>query len=727
MIAQMILGACCRCFILRNKKGVLLFIVSLFPLILVGNEIDQGGSGGAKKALLLDRSLPVLLDYSMPAMNKDKDEEERITLLLKDGISKKSVFIQLKESGKNSGNFEGSFSISWSESGAVSPEVYLPPQKILSQSAGKDKVSKMVQEGALLRKPYFLRKDQTGRQRLSVFNAKKDAMAAFNQFKAGVGKAVQVAAKASGTGSSAAKVPALTAAEELALEQARLKKLAIAQEELRLRLEAEEKEKQEARLLAEKRLSEEERRQRLAKAKELAAKALGFYQAENFVQAEVLFQESLTLDPSNRSYYFQYGVSLYRNDKFNEALVALNLAQGEGVNNLEREYFKALSLMKLNDYDEALKYFLSIKNQNDAQMSPAASFFAGIIYFSKEDWKSSRSQFEYTLDNSQDPKMDEQAEMYIEQIIAMEQLESKRKNPFTLDVTAGLSYDSNVLLVSDSSSSSASATDKAGLRGLLVLGLDYRLLFTDKNEVTLDFGYIDMYTVNSSLKPEATLQNSDPQMISFKVPWKIKTNLYQKPYQVTFALGLETLNLNADASGARELILSSNLLSIEQVYFAKEDYMATLNFEFRQDDSKLSGDSGVNSDATKISLSHASTWFLDAKKQRAYLGGLGLSSNNAKGDNEKFTKVDLSFGYLTPFYYETNFVSQLALSSSQYPSHTEKRADTNTALNLAFSKSLAERLTGSLALNYTLNASNVEASSYNKYSLTFVTSWGVDF
>jgi tetratricopeptide (TPR) repeat protein len=510
---------------------------------------------------------------------------------------------------------------------------------------------------------------------------------------------------------------------ELELEQAKLAKIAKEQELLRIKIEEEAKLKQEELLKAQAALAEKDRAARKAEAKASADQAMTLFKSEKYLEASEKFKKSIELDPANNTYYFQYGVSLFKIEKFNDALVAFDIAADYATDKTELNFYKGLCHMKIKDYTNALTDFIPVSNSDNKVMGPSASFFIGIIFFSQARYQDAKKYFEKTVDTSDDPRMSDQADNYIEQIANIEQFEDKRKHPFTGSLTTGLMYDSNI---SNLSTEAAKAvTDKAGLRALLTAGLDYRIIFNELWENSFSVSYTDMYTNTTSLKPSATLQKADPQMLQYKLPLKLKTKAFSVPYQVTLTPGYDTLNLNTDADSAREPIQKSSYVALDQTFVVSKDYISTIGLELRNDDSLIVDDDV--SDATKTSITNSNILFQDAKKTQAILANWGYSINNAKGDEKKTNKLDLSLGYLMPYLKKDSFVSQIAYSNTNYNKSAASRKDSGITLLASYSHFISDPLKAALALSYNINNSNVDTSKYNKLSLTTTISWSDEF
>src|SRR6218665_2265265 len=96
-----------------------------------------------------------------------------------------------------------------------------------------------------------------------------------------------------------------------------------------------------------------ERSARKNRAQKLADEAMALYKAEKFADAEKKFAEATQLDPDNQAYYFQYAVTLFKQEKYERSLVLLDLARGSGVKESERAYFVGLNHLKMKEYNAA--------------------------------------------------------------------------------------------------------------------------------------------------------------------------------------------------------------------------------------------------------------------------------------------------------------------------------------------------------------------------------------
>ncbi|MEY4617088.1 MAG: hypothetical protein RJB66_2048 [Pseudomonadota bacterium] len=684
-----------------TKKQALNLITSL--------ALVQSPGAWAQTESKQSPNLPLKVEFKFAPWNKSSSEKDSGILLLRDRQSHQTVKLILTEEKEDSGTFTGQFFLRSSNGESLDADVFIPSQEI-AEKESLQSIDALINGGFLLKKPYLLRRLKK-KQIMTVYVTEQEAFLA-SQSKKGAAKAV-------------VDPVAIEAARKAAVaaEQERLARLAQEQEANRLKKEEEARLRQEELKKEQERLSAEERLARIKKAKELSALALKDFQGQRFVEAEANFRKSIELDPSETTYYFQYGATLYKNQKYNEALVAFKLANDKNVNPHEKSFYQGLCYMKLKEYNAALKEFEAVTSSPDKALGPSASFFTGVIHFSRENYKASKAAFEKTIDTSDDTQLDAQAEAYIEQIASIEQYLAMLEKRFTATVTTGLMYDSNILLVSNAAS--APATDKAGFRGLLNANLEYRLIFNDRHELEAAVSYTDMYSVDSKFKPNATLQFADPQILAAKIPYKWKGKLFGKPYIFSVSPGYESLYLNADGVGTREMTMGSSVVTTEQTFVVNNDLISIIRLDWRGEDSKLQ--SVGTADATKVLLGNNNIWFMDQKKTTALLFNWSYLSNQSPADDNAFGKFELVLGYLKPVLQKSSWTSMLMASSSDYSRSSANRKDSNLNFSTSLSSPLTEKLQGILAAGYETNTSTLEASTYNKYTLTATLNWNINF
>lgn len=658
----------------------------------------------------LDPTRPIKIDYNSPAWNKSSDKNEVAGILMRDSRTKRMARIELTETTNASGEFVGDYAINWGND-EIQPEIYIAPQEMMKSSDQLKKIEQLILDGTLLRKPFFLRSEK-GVQKLTVYDSKEQAMDAFERFRKNF--AVQ--------GASKTALDAQAAAAKMDAERALMAAASKAAAD-RMKLAAQEKARQEELKRQQSQLDAAEKARRQEQANKLATEGRALYRANDFKNAETKFAQAVELDPSNTSFYFDYGITLHRLEKHNRAIVILDLATGSDVIPAQRDFYKGLSYMKLKETDSAMKNFEASKKTEDKSIGPISSFYMGVIQYEKEDFEESKKNFEYVLDNSVDPAFDKQAETYIEQIANAMAFKKEQGKKFILTLNGGLLYDSNILAVSNSQIGSGAPTDLAGYRWLYGASMEFRPVYNAENEFSAILTASDMYSTNKSFKAEQQFQNTDPLVFGLSAPYKHKGKAFDKYYQVGLTPGYEQISMNADGSGGREQFLTSAYLYNDHMLMMNENWFANYTLEIRNDSAKTNTGGDDDSSGTKFGLLTSQTFFQNQKKTEAWIAELGGAKHSATGKNETYTRFDLAATYMAPFKWDTTWTGRLAYYTQDYSESTLGRKENNWGFSLSLKKPFTENFFGTLTGSFSDNKSTIETYTYNKYTILTAFTW----
>jgi tetratricopeptide (TPR) repeat protein len=606
--------------------------------------------------------------------------------------------------------------VGWMDVPAVRPEVYVPPAEIEDTVKDLTQFNAMINAGKVSAKPLVSRRESGGVRTLEVFDTPEQAAAAQAALKRAekepTSKLKPIADRAT-----------LDAAREAArqAELARLAKEASDRESERVRLEQIARAEAERRARESAQLAEAEKRRRRGEAQRLANQGLQAYATGRYEDAEVSFRKAGELDPENKSYFFNYGVALYRNEKFNEALVYLKIASVAPDQVAERDYFRALAHYRLKELGEAEREFAAVRKTGHPVLAPSAAFYEGVLRFGLERFDAARESFEFVIDNSQDPRLDEQAEEYIERIALTQQFLKLQQEPNSVSLTVGAQYDSNILLAPEGDAAASSATDVAGARSLLTAGYERRLVYQQRHELAVKLDGLYMYSV------EQAAQRADPQSLSLSLPYSLKTTAWDKGYKLSLTPSLYRLWMDTDDSGSLTPTLDSLGLEVHNTFIMKESWFATYALSVNQDTSLTETTIAADdSSATKIGLKTTQTLFLDPAKKKALVGALGATSNQAKGDNKTYSRWDIGMTYLAPWSrMDAAWSAGLGLYQMTYAN--VERKDTNWSLNASVAKPFASWFSAAASANYMVNASTDDASAYNKYLIMLTGTFNTQF
>lgn len=460
--------------------------------------------------------------------------------------------------------------------------------------------------------------------------------------------------------------------------------------------------------------SEAEKNKRKALAFKANQQGLNFYEQKNFTEAQKKFQEAVELDPSSGEYAFRYGVSLYQNNKHQDSIHVLSTLDDESVSEAERNYFLGLNYYRLNNSEKAIQHFDKVIESEDVDISSTAAFYSGVLQFQSADYNNAKKSFEYVIDNSKDKDLDKEADAYLDKIQAAEQFEQQNKNKWKYNLFIGPVYDENILNVS----SSNSPINQAGIRAYYGGSLEYRPQMTINREWTVQGAVSDMYTYSTKFKKEDLLQAADPLLLSLKSTYKIKDFNFKKPTTLTLTPGLESLMMRNTNETKRSFILNSYYLQVSPFIVQRENWYGNYNLEIRQDQSKLKEVDDVDDlNGTRYSFSTTQTYLYNKEKSRSILWDLGYSQFAAKGDNQKYNKINTALTFVSPWIWQTVASARLDYMTLTYPKHSSSRKDQILTASLNSAKPLSEKWSGSLSFSYSNSTSNVDSYDYSKFQI----------
>ena len=665
--------------------------------------------------------------YGSSPWNRDSTKIDNAELFVRDAESGNILKILLEESEPDSSTFSGNFSLGWTKDKEIKLEVYIPQEDIRGKELLLNKFVTQIKKGMVPRKPIVFKKGKNGQQVLDVYDTKEQAKNAFEAYKE---KIKQEEVKESLVKPSPAVREADMEAAALAAKQAKLAELAAqaaSREEERVRKEQLERQRALERLKQQQELADKEKQQRRDQAQQYAQKALEVYKQGDFLKAEELFKKSVELDPGDTSYYFRYGVTLYRNEKYDDALVTLKIANVDETTDIEKSYYMGLIYFRLKELQAALNHFGKVRNSNHEIMSPSAAFYEGVILYTDEKYEEAKPAFEFVLDTSKDPRLDEKAEEYIEKIANALIFKKKQEHKHDLSLILGVNYDSNVLFAPDNQPDIGTAQDAGGLRFLETIAYQYRAIYRKEFEWALNVTQVYIYSLDSEL------QVADPLIANIKSPFTWKGVLWNKGYKFTVRPGFEALNMDTDEVSATNPpstnILQSVLFDLDFTLIMREDWFSNYAIDNRLDNSLLLTSTGVeDADATLTSLRTSQIFFMDKTKKKALIAGGGYTFNNAKGDNRKYNKILLNVSYNQPFktWKDAVWTTSLDLYDLDFNESDNGRNDRNHTISYSFSKMQNSWLTWGSSFAYTTNNSTLDTNQYTKYNVMLNASFDID-
>jgi TolA-binding protein len=495
------------------------------------------------------------------------------------------------------------------------------------------------------------------------------------------------------------------------LEQ--LSKDATSRENERQKLVTEANKKRAVQLAQFNSLSSGEKKKRKSLAQNAANEAKKLYRDQNFLKAEEKFKEAQNLDPSNDSYFYSYGVTQYRLNKYQDALVTFKMLPQPYVNQTELQYFVGLSHLRLSELDAARTSLKVASSSTDATLGPSANFYLGVTQYGMNDFTNAKDSFETTLKKTNDSKLKSEAQSYLERLSQSGSIKEATDKPWTLTANIGVSYDSNVNYSPDTSSAGPSSKI-ADLRLNPVLEVNRRLITNPSHELSLNF------LANWTKSSKSELGTSDPLVFDLTLPYSYKTKAWNKAYVLGIKPGYELLMMKPDLAKSLTKNEDSFMLDIDNTLTMRPDWESTYSLSLRQDVyavASLTAD--ADSDGMKYTLKTRQTKYLDEEKKQSLAAGLGVSLGRTKGKDKKFNRYDASLAYSKTLSEMKSWNTDLAIYSVSYYEATTVRNDIDYALSAGYNLKLNDRFTWSLRGTYTLNESNLtDLYKYNKYLIT---------
>jgi tetratricopeptide (TPR) repeat protein len=461
------------------------------------------------------------------------------------------------------------------------------------------------------------------------------------------------------------------------------------------------------------------------KADLFAKAALEYYQKGEYPAAEKHFAQSLRLNPMSAINKYYLALCFYQSEKYERSLALLSLAEGADYNYAEYKYYAGLNNLKLKNYPKALEDLGDARDENDADYSGPAAFFMGHIYFQKEDHTLAKQNFEITVDQSKNPKMDREAEAMIEKIDQIELFKAQMKQRFLYNLTLGFGYDSNILNVSTDNQT----TNLNAYRVLYGANLGYKLFHDMTHDMVIDFSANDYYSLDSTFKANSTIQASDPLILTLGLPYHRRIESGKRVYSWGFTPSYQILSMSLDG-GARKKILDTTLFATDLSFAVTPQFYSRYALEYGVDNSSIPvPESSPESDlsAKKISISTTQTYIADPAMKRSWALDVGYNGGDANGDNNDYTKYLAALTYSQMALWSTVNSFRLDYAGTKYTKNPNDRSDTVNSLTYSLNKEVFSKVNLGLSAQYTMSTSSIETYKYNKFNIQGVFSYGGGF
>lgn len=678
----------------------------------------------SEKRAKIRNSRPLSVFYKKVSWNQTPTELETGFLYLRNKSTGELTELKMLETAPDSGVFNIDFPVGVLKK-EISAEVYSAPQSMLKDNNRIGIMENLIKDNSVKRKPFLLRVLRSRGQIIDVFDDKKEALAAYNNYRQQMGltpegleseSIVEVANK-----EKPEKKKVIDTSTLQSLFMANENDMAATNEknrELREVLKSMEEKRRQQVQSSGKSWSTSQKKNNEKKAFKLVQTGNESMTVSNFKSsAESLFEAS-DLSPFNDDIYEQYGVALSRDQKYNQSIVVLELSQPSANRQVEKNFYLGLNYFNLKDYVMAVQYFVRVMDSGDKNFAPTAAFYKGSALIEIGEFDSAKESFQFVLDNSQNPEMDKRAEKYIEYSLDRKALEEKRSNRFFLDGVLGLIYDSNIILATDQARDQGTVTDEEGWRLLAQISPKFRPYYSQNDEIKVAVDLTTIKSLDTGFGSNPVTETADPLLIGVSVPWTHRSTLDGKGYFFDLVPGYDTIIMDLDGTGNATITNSmklnfNNTLVINKNWIAKGDWFVASN------DSNILGDE-ESADSIAGGLKLSSIFIINKDLERYLIPDFGYQVNDAKSSTYAFRRIDLGLTFTTSTFWDMMWNNRFGYYLANYESN---RTDNNYTLSTGVSRRITSHWNWGLMGSYILNDSTT--NPYNKYN--FVTTFSFSY
>ena len=444
-----------------------------------------------------------------------------------------------------------------------------------------------------------------------------------------------------------------------------------------------------------------------------AAAAIGLVKlrAGLFKDAASNFEKSIQLDPENMSIYNQYGLALLKADEPKKGLVYLIWSKTKEPQ--ERVFNIGTAHQQLKQYGPASEYFAEAKSGPNAKFASLAGFFQGMMKFEQKQLDEAKAEFEFVMDNSTDPKLDAQAESYIEKIVRAQQSGGAAANKtFAFNLLAAAQYDSNILFTPDNVLDQGTALDAGGARLMVNTSLKGKLVRKAPHELSAAVSAFYLYSLDEQFR------RADPFLASISLPYTHTGKMFEKNHRLQVTPGFESIYMDVNTDDSRENILGSIFIDVTSTTSMRDNWVSVYQLKLRSDDSKIAvADPRQESSAVKAQVFTQQSLVLDKATAKSVNGRFGVTVNSADGEDNNYMRLDLSFGYSRKIkWQELIWSNTLAGYNTDYSDRVDGRKDTNLGLSTTFIKPMSKGMMVLVTIGYNKNISNLDVNDYSKWT-----------
>ncbi len=679
----------------------------------------------SEKRAVIVNSRPVSFFYEKVSWNQQPTDIESGYVYLRNKDNGKIYELNLVETAPNSGVFSVDFPVGVLESTNLAAEVYSAPQSMLRGDNRVDLMKDFIEDGSVKRKPFLLRVLRGKGQIVDIFDDKEAAFAAYNKYRKEMGLDPEQAESQS--------------IIEVANQQKVEKKKIIDTSTLQSLFLANENDMQannakNAELREVVRNIEEKRRKGVKenaktwstsitrsnadKAKDKIKEGVTAIKASDFKKSMDDFYQASDLAPAEENIYEQYGVSLFRNKKFNQSIVVLDLSAPSQNRVGEKFFYMGMSFYQLKDYENAVTNFDKVMQAKDPSFAATAAFYKGSALMEMKEFDKSKEAFQFVLDNSKNPEMDKKAEKFIEYGLDRKALEKKRSNWWSVGGVLGLMYDSNIILADDQLLGANDVTDEKGWRILAQVAPKFRPYYSQSDEINIALNVTTLKSFDEGFASNSVAEAADPLVLAASVPWTHRGTLGGKGYFFDLIPGYETIIMDLDGTG-NATISNSIKMNFNNTLVINRNWIAKGDWSFASVDSNILGDEN-GADAFSAGLRLSSIFILNKDLERYLIPEFSYRINDAETSPYAFNRIDLGLTFTTALWSSFVWNSRLGYYLSNYES---TRTDNNYTVSTGVTRRINLNWNWGLIGSYIINDSTT--NRYNKYN--FMTTFAFNY
>ncbi|MCM8774861.1 MAG: tetratricopeptide repeat protein [Candidatus Omnitrophica bacterium] len=204
----------------------------------------------------------------------------------------------------------------------------------------------------------------------------------------------------------------------------------------------------------------------------LAAYYLGltYKRMEDYVNARKELEASLEMTPKIKGALIELIDVLYRLGQLEDAKKWIRVAETEGIRPAQAAFLKGLTLLKDEQYDEAIESFRNAKGLDETLAQPS-NYHIGIAYLKQQKFDKARQAFDQIVSISPDTDIAAYANKYIEAI----DRKAEGQRPFHFSARFAFEYDDNVVLKPGNTSLVSEVGEESDTREVYDFTTDYTL------------------------------------------------------------------------------------------------------------------------------------------------------------------------------------------------------------------------------------------------------------